>query len=120
MTTYHLAISQRYALTATEMTTAQVGDGVTFVVVQGQGGGELTVTPANPVADPADHGTNISPSTDDSPAANLVLTFTAAGRMLQGSQVTVAVPDGWTPAPRTSGVTGSSENGIVTAMSTTD
>ena len=89
--------------------------GVTFVVVQGQGGGTLAVTPDADIADPADHGTNISPSTDDSAAANLRLTFTAAGRMLQGSQVTVAIPNGWTPAPRTSRVQGSTENGIVTA-----
>ena len=90
--------------------------GVTFVVVQGQGGGTLTVTP-NTNATPPDHGTNIPASTDGSDPANLTLTFTAAGRMLQGSQVTVAVPAGWAPAPRTSRVAGSSENGMVTAMS---
>ena len=96
---------------------AQVGGdnaGVTFVVVQGQGGGALAVTPADG-ADPADHGTNISPSKDDSDPADLTLTFTAAGRMLQGSQVTVAIPNGWTPAPRTSRVRGDTENGIVEA-----
>ena len=105
--------------------THQVGgtatSGVTFVVVQGQGGGELTVTPvrtrdsSDPPQYDADHTTNISASTDKSLPANLVLTFTAAGRMLQGSQVTVAVPDGWTPAPRTSRVAGSSSNGMVEA-----
>ena len=89
--------------------TDTVGAGVTFVVVQGQGGGTLTID-----ATGDNHGTNIPASTDGSDAENLVLTFAAAGRMLQGSQVTVAVPDGWTPAPRTSRVTGSTQDGIVT------
>ena len=91
-----------------------VDGGVTFVVVQGQGGGALTVTP-DTTTEPPGHGTNIPASTGDSAAADLVLTFTAAGRMLQGSQVTVVVPDGWTPAPRTSRVTGSTVDGTVMA-----
>ena len=126
MTTYHLALGDQPVVAASQTGAdgTVVGGGVTFVVVQGQGGGKLEVTPVRsadttdpPLYDP-NHGTNIPASTGDSLVANLVLTFTPAGRMLQGSQVTVAVPDGWTPAPRTSGVTGSTEIGIVTAAAT--
>ena len=103
--------------TSPDTDAAAVGGGVTFVVVKGQGGGALSVV-FDATTDPqTNHGTNISPSNADSAPLNLVLRFTADGRMLQGSQITVAVPDGWTPGPRTSRVTGSSENGIVTATS---
>ena len=85
---------------------------VTFLVVQGQGGGGLDV------ASTSGHGKNIPVSTGDSAAADLVLTYTAAGRMLQGSQVTFSVPPGWTPAPRTSQVSGSPIDSTVSAVGT--